>query len=161
MRVTIIADASHCGQTGAGGYGYWIASERGKQGGGGQIKDPVDGSGAAEMIALINALHIALKTGLVVQGDHVLLQTDCQSAIGAFQGQRFTLTKDEKRAKSTFFDLKRVHGFTFSFRHVKGHTSRPEARYVTNNLCDARAKAGMRLARARLRDAIGSERNEA
>lgn len=32
MRVTILADASHCPTTKAGGYGYWIASERGKKG---------------------------------------------------------------------------------------------------------------------------------
>lgn len=40
MKVTIIADASHCGNTGATGYGFWIASDRGKRNGGG----PNDGA---------------------------------------------------------------------------------------------------------------------
>jgi len=150
MRVTIIADASHCTQSGAAGYGWWTACERGKRGGGGEVKEKVDSSSAAEMIAIVNAVHISVKGELVQEGDHILLQTDCQGAIDAFMSTRNRLTKDEKRAKSAFFDLKRKVGFTFTFKHVKGHTSRPEARYVTNNLCDARAKKGMRLARQRL-----------
>ena len=149
MKVTIIADASHCTHTGAAGYGFWIASERGKRPGGGQVRDRVDSSSAAEMIAIVNAAHQAIKDQLVQGGDHVLFQTDCESAILAFQGDRAGLTADERKAKKAFFELKREHGFTFSFRHVKGHTTRPEARFVTNNLCDARAKQGMRLARQR------------
>jgi len=152
MKVTIIADASHCSQSGAAGFGFWIASERGKRPGGGPVRDKVDSSSAAEMIALVNAVHQAIADQLVQKGDHVLFQTDCQAAILAFQGSRTQLTRDEKKAKEAFFDLKRKHEFTFSFRHVKGHTSRPEARFVTNNLCDLRAKQGMRLARQRLAD---------
>lgn len=152
MRITIIADASHCTQTGAAGYGFWIASERGKRPGGGPVKEKVDSSSAAEMIAIVNALYYSAKDQLVKKGDHVLFQTDCESAILAFQNKREQLTKDEKRAKDAFFSLKRLHGITFSFRHVKGHTTRPEARFVTNNLCDSRAKQGMRLARKQFAD---------
>lgn len=152
MRVTIIADASHCNDSGAAGYGYWIASERGKHGGGGFVQRKVGGSIAAEMMAVVNALAIAVKRELVQKGDHVLLQTDCQGAIDAFIGVRTRLPPDERDAKGAFFELKRLHGFTFSFRHVKGHTTRPEARYVTNNLCDKRAKDGLRLARRFLAD---------
>lgn len=149
MLVTIIADASYCPMTKAAGYGWWLASERRKVGGGGEVRDRVDGSSAAEMIALVNALYIAANNALVLKGDHILFQTDCMSAIDAFEGKRTILTKDERAAKKRIYDLKREHGVTFSFRHVKGHTNRAEARYVTNNLCDARAKAGMRKARAR------------
>lgn len=149
MLVTIIADASYCPMTGAAGFGWWTASERRKQGGGGEVKERVDGSSAAEMIALVNALYISLNNKLVLRGDHILLQTDCMSAIDAFNGKRTILTKDERAAKKKLFDLKREHGVTLTFRHVKGHTNRAEARYVTNNLCDARAKDGMRKARAR------------
>jgi ribonuclease HI len=147
MRVTIIADASHCSDTGAAGYGYWIATERGKHGGGGFIRQKVSGSIAAEMMAIINAVAVAAKRELLQKGDHALLQTDCQGAIDSFTGLRKRLTQHEKDAKELFFELKRGTGFTFSFRHVKGHTSRPEARFVTNNLCDKRAKDGLRLAR--------------
>lgn len=150
MRVTIIADASHCSESGAAGYGYWIAAERGKHGGGGFVRTRVSGSIAAEMIALVNAIAIALKRELVQKGDHVLLQTDCQGAIDAFTGVRTRIPKGEREAREIFFELKRGGGFTHSFRHVKGHSNNPEARYVTNNLCDKRAKQGMRLARQML-----------
>lgn len=153
MRVTIIADASHCTDTQAAGYGYWIASERGKHGGGGFIRQKVSGSIAAEMMALINAVAIAVKRELLQKGDHALLQTDCQGAIDAFTGLRKRLSQHEKDAREIFYELKQGTGFTISFRHVKGHTSNPEARFVTNNLCDARAKKGMRLARRFLEEA--------
>lgn len=149
MRVTIIADASFCPNTNGAGYGWWTASERGKQGGGGAMRDRVCSSSAAEMMALVNALHHSIKFQLVQGGDHILFQTDCMSAIDAFSGKRQQLDKSERAAKKQIYDMKKQHGLTYSFRHVKGHTNRTEARYVTNNLCDQRAKAGMRLARER------------
>lgn len=151
MRVTVIADASHCPNTGAAGYGYWAVSERGRRGGGGPIKDPINNSTAAEMAALVNGLFFACMSGIAQAGDHVLLQTDCTGAIGALESKRKELSKDERLAKQRFFEVKKEFGVTVSFRHVKGHTNRTEARYVTNNLCDQRAKAGMRLARKRLK----------
>jgi ribonuclease HI len=87
MRVTIIADASFCPNTNVAGYGYWIATERGKQGGGGEMKGRVEGNIAAEMQAVANALHIALRLTLVQQKDEVLIQTDCMAAIDAFEGK--------------------------------------------------------------------------
>lgn len=78
-----------------------------------------------------------------------MMQTDCQAAIDLFSNKnRPRASKDERAAKAKLFELKREHGFTLSFRHVKGHTNRPGARFTTNRLCDERAKAGMRRARA-------------
>lgn len=147
MRVTVITDASHCPVTKAAGYGYWAVSERNRRGGGGPIRCPIDTSSAAEMIAMAYGLYHACTNGVAQEGDHVLLQTDCTGAIAALRSKRKELSKDERYAKKRFFEVKNEYGVTVSFRHVKGHTSRTEARYVTNNLCDQRAKAGMRLAR--------------
>lgn len=152
MRVTVIADASHCPDTGAAGYGYWAVSERGRQGGGGPIRDQIDNSTAAEMAALVNGLFFACMSGIAQSGDHVLLQTDCTGAIAALESKRTELSRDERAARKRFFEVKKEHGVTVSFRHVKGHTRRTEARYVTNNLCDQRAKTGMRLARKRIKE---------
>lgn len=160
MRVTIIADASYCSQTGAAGYGWWTACERGKQGGGGAMKDKMCSSSAAEMMALVNALHISLRFNLVQGGDHILFQTDCMAAIDAFHGKRQQLNKSERAAKKLIYDLKRQNNLTYSFRHVKGHTNRKEARFVTNNLCDMRAKVGMRLARQKFGGVPFSEAGE-
>ena len=114
------------------------------------MQTPIDNSTAAEMAALVNGLFFALKSGIALAGDHVLLQTDCTGAILALESKRKELSKDERAAKAVFFGLKKEYGVTVSFRHVKGHTTRTEARFVTNNLCDQRAKDGMRLARKRL-----------
>jgi ribonuclease HI len=115
------------------------------------MKGVVQGSIAAEMLALCNATFIALKTGLVEAGDHILLQTDCVAAITAFEGQRNIKNPDERKAHGYLWRLKKAEGINISFRHVKGHTNNREARFVTNNLCDQRAKTGMREARATLK----------
>lgn len=103
------------------------------------------------MLAVCNALFIAVKDGLLQEGDHALVQTDCVAAITAFEGSRLVTNPDEFEAVRYFNDFRQGKKFTVSFRHVKGHTTRPEARFVTNNLCDKRAKEGMRKARARLK----------
>jgi ribonuclease HI len=113
------------------------------------MQNPIDSSNAAEMAAMVNGLFFACMSKIAEEGDHVLLQTDCTGAIAALESKRTELTKDERHAKKRFFEIKKEFGVTVSFRHVKGHTRRTEARYVTNNLCDQRAKNGMRLARKR------------
>lgn len=152
MRVTIIADASHCPDTLAAGYGYWIASERGKLGGGGPMKKLAADSTSAEMQAVCNALYVAIRYQLVQPGDDVLIQTDCEAAIQAFQGRRNIRRPHEMEVLRYFHSLRERSSIVVSFRHVKGHTKRKEARYVTNNLCDQRAKEGMRQARATVKE---------
>lgn len=154
MRVTIIADASYCSMTGAAGYGIWAVSERGGHADGGSMSAPVDSSSAAEMMALVNGFKIAFRRGIAKAGagDHILLQTDCQRAIDVFESRLKANGKGERAAKARLYELKREFGCTVSFRHVKGHSKKEEARYVTNNLCDKRAKKGMRLARKKIEE---------
>lgn len=147
MRVTVIADASYCPEHKVGGYGFWIASERGKHGGGGALRCPINNIVAEEM-AVVNALYIALQVGLVHAQDEVLMQTDCMGAIDAFRGTRNKLQAQEHEVVSTFNNLKERFSLVLEFRHVKGHSNRREARYTTNRLCDRRAKEAMRKARA-------------
>lgn len=105
----------------------------------------------AEMQAVANSLHSALKRGLVCSGDEVLLQTDCIPAIDAFESKRKKLIADEHEVLSVVQNLQERFNLTLTFRHVRGHTAHQGARYVTNNLCDKRAKAAMRQARHRVR----------
>ena len=150
MRVTIIADASFCPDTNVAGYGYWIASERGKQGGGGEMKSLVEGNIAAEMQAVVNAIHIAHRLQLVQATDEVLIETDCIAAIDAFDGKRKNLPLQEWDAVRVLRRPRSEYDLRIVFRHVKGHTGKKEARYITNHLCDKRAKEAMRRARARV-----------
>lgn len=115
------------------------------------MRGVIKGPAAAEMLAVCNVLYIAWAKQLVQARDHVLIQTDCQAAIQAFEGSRTVSNPDEKEAVRYLHTIRREKSLNVSFRHVKGHTNRPEARFVTNNLCDRRAKEGMRQARATLK----------
>lgn len=148
MRATIIADASWCPDTKAAGYAFWIASDRGKQGGSGAFKERVVTSCVAEMMALVNGLHTACKQGLVQNADSVLMQTDCLGAIQAFQGQRGYMSPVEQSVVKYYEELLTASSVHVSFRHVKGHTTRKEPRYYINSKCDEFAKKAMRKARA-------------
>jgi ribonuclease HI len=148
--VTIIADASWCPNTHVGGYGFWIASDRGKQGGSGAFRTTVVSSTAAEMMALVNALHQACKCNLVQSGDRVLLQTDCQDAIRLFSGQapKYNERKPEEVALMKYMtDLIGKAQIAVTYRHVKGHTDGKQPRLYINNKCDEFAKRAMRRAR--------------
>lgn len=151
MLVTIIADASYCQETKVAGYGYWVASTRGKKGGGGRMKKTVVNNVVAEMQAVCNALAEGIRAGLVQDSDALIVQTDCRPAIEAFTGQRRRLIEEERACVMAFRKFSTRLRLKWEFRHVKGHTSRKEARYVTNNLCDKRAKEAMREAREQFR----------
>jgi ribonuclease HI len=152
MWVTIIADASYCPDTGKAGYGFWIASQRGKMGGDGVLKGKIENNIAAEMMALLNAVDAARKSNLVHKNDSVLMQTDCQPAIDAFKGLRQSITSQEKRLVRWYKDFCNEHNLHIRFKHVKGHTDNEDARYVVNNICDRKARKNMRQARDEYKD---------
>lgn len=148
MNVTIFADASYCHKERVGGYGFWVACERGKKAGGGRLRSPsVDSSTVAEMMALANALHSAIVDKLVQDGDIVLLQTDCMAAIDAFEGKRKNLIEQEKQVLKFVCGLIQKGRLKLQYRHVKGHTGNTDKRSITNELCDKRAKKGLNVAR--------------
>lgn len=143
---TILADASFCPRTRAAGWGYWIASDRGKRGGGGELRRMRVGetSKHAEMMALVNALKVARAAGLVLDGDEILFQTDCIEAITCFRAKRPKRITDVMDQLTATLDV--------TYKHVKGHTSRvthTAARFGANRACDERARHYMLQARAR------------
>lgn len=141
---TILTDASFCPRTGAAGFGYWIASDRGKKGGGGPILHPCENSGDAEAMAIVNTLFIARKHGLVEHGDEVLIQSDSTEAIAGLKKARWPKIHKEFVTLCLTLDVR--------FKHVKGHTNREthkQARYGANRACDQRARLYMRQERAR------------
>lgn len=150
MHVTILADASHCPDTKAGGYGFWIASQRGKKGGSGQFKGRVATSTLAEMMALANSLYEAVKSCLVIENDIVLFQTDCEAAIFGFIKKR-KVSKEELITVTYIDKLSKNLKLKIHFKHVKGHSNSSEARFAANNACDRAARKAMRKARNSIR----------
>lgn len=149
MLVTIIADASYCPQHKVAGYGYWIVSDRGSSGGGGPLAKglPVHNSTVSEMMAIANALYVALKEGYATINDHILIQTDCIAAIDAFTFKRTNLNEHESIVVKTLNQYMLQYSLNFRFKHVKGHTNNKQARFVTNNICDERARSEMKKLR--------------
>lgn len=153
MLVTILTDASWCPDTGAAGYGYWIASNRGSRPGGNSMR-PAENPCHAEMMAVANGLAVALKAELVCDGDDVLVQSDSTDAIAGLKGERLryeTFTPAMAEVREYVVKLIADHNLNVTYRHVKGHSNRREARFRANNHCDERAKSHMRRARRQLR----------
>lgn len=146
MLVTIMTDASLCGEQRVGGYGYWIASQRGKEAGGGVFKGTINDSYEAEFKAVANTLHTAIQKGLVLSGDRVIIQLDNSGVIHCMSGSN-NVRKDIEPVYNLITQLRDQLNLVLEFRHVKGHSNRKEKRYIANNLCDMRAKKYMKQAR--------------
>lgn len=156
MLVTIMSDASFCPTFNVAGYGYWIASNRGSQAGGGSMRDKVPNSTVAEMQAVVIALHCAIRDKLVLADDRVLIQIDCKPAILTLlrQAQACDLGKEAERIFRKYIERYRLE---VEFRHVKAHTGNRSKRSVSNAYCDGRAKSAMRIARDRERATVENE----
>lgn len=151
MNVTVMSDASYCHTHKLAGYGYWIACERGKEGGGGVINDSVDGVNCAEMMAVCNTMWHGMKEGLIHRGDTLLVQTDSMHTINALSRQHpVRMTKQEIQVITYFDEIVTKYDLTVNFRHVKGHSDSKEKRHLANNMCDQRAKQHLRAARNKI-----------
>lgn len=149
MRVTVLADASHCPDTKAGGYGYWIASERGRKGGSGPLKGKILTSTLAELMSVANAVYEGVSHGLIHPKDVLLIQIDCESAIFAFTGKR-KASEAEQAVVRYIATLSISMQLTIEYRHVKGHSSRSESRFAANRKCDREARKEMRKVRVNM-----------
>jgi len=136
-RCTIIVDASHCPDTKASGWGAWIRFNQTQclKKSGTFKKRPVN-STQAELWACLNSIHIAMQFKKDLT--QILIQNDCMEVI-----QKLNTRKFIKRYINDTITLKA--------RHVKGHTSRTEARFWVNRWCDSVAKVHMRTQRLEFR----------
>lgn len=145
MLVSLFCDASFSHAQKVGGWGCWIKSNRGQVSGGGPFKTPMNVSNEAELCAVINAVHLGLKRGIIQSEDTVFVQSDCMRVIHLLQGRRTKLTPVETSALAKLANLERKQRLTFRCRWVKGH-SRGKTRHWCNNQCDKIAGAGMNRA---------------
>ena len=151
MQVTLMTDASVCGKTGAGGYGMWVVSERGKMPYGGSFQDLVADSYIAEIQAVINSLAVAVNHRMVLKGDFVLIQLDNLGAISCLQGKP-SKRKDAQEAYQIWLQLTKAYHLNYKFKHVKAHTDNPDQRSKANFFCDLHAKKGMQKKRKELQN---------
>lgn len=147
MLVTIMTDASVCPTLHVGGFGYWIASGRGKEGGGAPFKTVTKDSYNGELKAVVCSLHIAIKRGFVCTGDTVLVQLDNINVVNILN-RDFTPTREDIIPLwDAVLSMVNSYQLKLQSRHVKGHTTRTESRYKSNACCDDRAREAMIKAR--------------
>lgn len=142
-----MTDASHCPHTKCAGYGFWIASERGKKAGSGAFNFEVTTAPEAETLAICEALYHAIHVGLVQKLDTVLFQTDCIPAIEVYTGGRRRYKGREQDALEYLSLLASEYMLKIQFRHVKAHTTNQDQRSKCNAHCDTAAKNEMRRLR--------------
>lgn len=134
--MTVITDASYCPETKVGGWGIWIG---GKQGFSGPIPPGIlESSNDAELFAAAAGISLAIEH---YGSRNILIQSDCM-------GVQALVRKPKTRQKW----LGDEH-LTLRFKHVPGHTERPEARFYCNRWCDQQARRHMRETRDALKEA--------
>lgn len=147
MLVTLMTDASHCQKTGAAGFGFWCVSDRGKLMGGKPLAGKVLDAYSAEAKGVANSLFISFKSGIIQQGDKVIIQLDNMAVVAGINGKLRKIRKDIKEVLIFINNFKTENNIYIECRHVKGHSKNTDNRSTANKHCDKRAKEQMKLAR--------------
>lgn len=148
MLVTLMTDASHCHQTNAAGFGFWCVSNRGKLMGGKPLAGKVKDSYEAEAKGVANSLVIAFRSGIIQQGDKVIIQLDNISVVSGINKSHKKPRNDVKIVLRFIFDFCIENNISIEARHVKGHSKNKDNRSMANKHCDKRAKEQMKISRA-------------
>lgn len=164
----LFVDASLCTRTKAAGWGAWFKRDGMDRGelSGGAFRGPMDGSNAAELAGIANAVYWAAHAALLRQGDVLLIQCDnahalaqIRRACGAYDNPaKLTVgiggpvvTRIEREALDFLRATIEPNEIQLGVRHVKGHTSNDDGRSWVNDTCDKIAKRHMREARNQLK----------
>lgn len=142
---TVITDASYCPNTRAAGYACWVVCDGERHKGAGPVPFRPKSSNEAEIHALYEGVRLCRQK---FQAGSILIQSDCLGAL-----QRFGLSGNAK--KSRYISIRdsamanRFIGETFLVmcKHVKGHTSKGDARSYVNRWCDSEARKFMKQIR--------------
>lgn len=143
--ISLFTDASLCGRTKAAGWGFWARRGDRIERGGAGFGEPIETSNEAEICAVANSLITCTNRGLIGANMHTLIQLDNDHVVRTLD----TRTRDpmmrelEKFAKNTIIAHAKKVGFSFSVRHVKGHSPDLGPGNYVNDLADTIAKRHM------------------
>ena len=167
MKATIITDASLCGQTGASGWAAWAKSYTSpvSQSWSGALKASPNNSGEAELYAIANGLHVAVKSGMLDGISDIMIQSDATIALGwivrlvpcatisahknssPLSIPKINPTQNVSAAIAHIRNICDMLNVKITLRHVRGHTA-GNGRHWVNRKCDQLAKAAMKTERA-------------
>ena len=142
-----MTDASHCQQTGAAGFGFWCVSNRGKLAGGKPLNGKIKDSYEAEAKGVANSLVIGFRSGIIQEGDKVIIQLDNIAVVFGINGKLEKKRKDIKQVLDFINNFKIENNLSIECRHVKGHSKKTGNRFSANKHCDKLAKEQMKMAR--------------
>jgi hypothetical protein len=101
-------------------------------------------TGDAELHAIVNAVHLAFRSGVAQPGDILLVQSDCAEAIRMIEGEQPARRRGSKAGVEKLHELVKAKNAKLSMRHVKGHTTTQTGRFQANNHCHGLAIDAMR-----------------
>lgn len=140
MLVSVFSDASVRKKTQTSSWGAWIKSERGMVKGGGRFREFVECTAVSEASAAVNAVALAIKNGVIMPGDTVLIQTDNVGVKGVLEGNRAKsstrFNANRKAVPKAFKAIMAEHNLTWRWKHVKGHSGYGTPRTAVNEICD-------------------------
>lgn len=144
MNVSIFADASLCPKTRVAAWGAYCRSDRGISYEGAALKSSYKVTGDAELHAIVNAVHLAFRSGVAQPGDILLVQSDCAEAIRMIEGEQPARRRGSKAGVDKLHALVKSKNAKLSMRHVKGHSGRGTGRFAANTHCHQLAIEAMR-----------------
>lgn len=146
MLITINTDASVNPQTKEGSYALWMVSNYGRVTKSGRFKTKVDNSTEAEVMAIVNALHL-LKSQNYISVTRVIINTDCLHFHKYVYGKRERSLKMNKAFSRITQAISSAYGIKSGWlevRHVKAHTTISNRRTYVNDWCDKEAKKALK-----------------
>lgn len=146
IYLTMNTDASFCPYTKAGGWAFWIKSDRFTLKKSGGFKGDTISSTDAEMKAIANALHFIVSLEKIPTVDCIVINTDSKWSIDRIKTQKKKGTTVLINQYLQQIKLK-TNAKEIIFKHVKAHTGIDDARSWVNEWCDEQAKKHMRKLR--------------
>lgn len=133
---TLNSDASVDLKNKIGAYAVWIKTDFVTIKHAAKFKNPVGDSNMAEIMSVINGIHIILKKNLPVEV--LVVNTDNKMCRDIVNNKRKTVPDSFKEVFDMLLDLCKRFPICYA-KSIKGHTNIKTARHHVNRWCDEQA----------------------
>lgn len=153
ILVSLFTDASLCGQTDVAAWASWGKSTRGTFRDQGILPVTTKNTTLAELMAIVLGIESLIANAIALRGDKFLLQSDSKQALQILRDSATSgrgTWEDHKETLNYIFEYKaslEQAGYSFIYKHIKGHSGSDTPRTWVHSDCDTRAKEQMRRAR--------------
>lgn len=152
--LVVIVDASHCTETGVGGWAFHVENQfRRLKMKSGAFKSHMPTNSAAEIAAIANAFVYMELSKYFNSYKVVTVMSDCQSALSRLADKQMKPCTIAGSAHAVINDVIDRNGLEVKFTHIYGHQKSAERTRegAIHNRCDRAARSAMRALRDRLK----------